>query len=152
MAREERGGMGSIVDDPFKAISVLYRKSHVWLNGACAEFGLTAAQAVVILIVCDFGTLTQDGVTKRLGLDKSVVAKTILKLEALGFLERSTSSRDRRTYDIRPTDRARRVYPAVKKQVDRCLDRMTECMDDVESAEFRRLLLLAANSMVAQGD
>lgn len=144
--------MPSVMDDPFKSISVLYRKSHVWLNASCAELGLTAAQAVVILIACDFETLTQDEITKRLGLDKSVVAKTLVKLEASGFMERSTNVRDKRTYDIRPTERAWAVYPKVKEQVDACFARMTHGMDEGDRVELRRLLTLAAEMTIAQGD
>lgn len=144
--------MTSTMDDPFKSISVLYRKSHIWLNVACADLGLTAAQAVVILVVCDFGMLTQDEVTKRLGLDKSVVAKTLAKLEETGFMERSTNARDKRTYDIRPTERALRVYPRVKEYVDECFRRMTSAMSDAERAEFSRLLMLAADTTIEQGD
>ena len=68
--------MAGIVEEPFKAISILYRKSHIWLSEGCEQYDLTAAQAVVILIVCDHGELTQDEVTKRLSLDKSVIAQT----------------------------------------------------------------------------
>lgn len=144
--------MTSTMDDPFKSISVLYRKSHIWLNVACADLGLTAAQAVVILIVCDFGTLTQDEVTKRLGLDKSVVAKTLAKLEESGFLERSTNARDKRTYDIRPTECALGVYPLVREHVGECFARMTSAMGEEDRAEFRRLLTLAAETTIEQGD
>lgn len=144
--------MPCVMDDPFKSISVLYRKTHVWLNASCAELGLTAAQAVVILIVCDFGTLTQDEITKRLGLDKSVVAKTLAKLEGSGFMERSTNARDKRTYDIHPTERAWAVYPQVKEQVGACFDRMTQGMGEDDRAELRRLLMLAAELTIAQGD
>ena len=63
--------MAYIMDSPFKSISILYRKSHIWLNNGCARYHLTAAQAVVILIVCDFNVLTQDEITKRLSLDKA---------------------------------------------------------------------------------
>lgn len=144
--------MSGITDSPFKAISILYRKSHIWLSGSCAEFGLTAAQAVVILIVCDFGSLTQDDITKRLSLDKSVIAKTVTKLEQTGFLIRTTNARDKRTYDIRPTDRAREVYPFVREQIDGCFRLMTDRMTDAERAEFARLLLLAADTTLAQDD
>lgn len=144
--------MENNMDSPFKSISILYRKSHIWLNNSCAELALTAAQAVVILIVCDFGTLTQDEITKRLGLDKSVVAKTVTKLEELGFLQRATNPRDKRTYDIQPTEKAWQVYPGVKEQVEGCFDRMTRQMTPKEKAEFRRLLLLAAGTTLQQED
>ena len=89
--------MDRIMDSPFKSISILYRKSHMWLNNTCAALDLSAAQAVVILIVCDFRVLTQDEITKRLSLDKSVIAKTVTKLEERGFLVRTTNTKDKRT-------------------------------------------------------
>lgn len=142
--------MSAIMDDPFKSISILYRKSHIWLNNSCTRYDLTAAQAMVILIVCDFETLTQDEVTKRLGLDKSVIAKTVTKLEETGFILRTTNVRDKRTYDIQPTEKAWKVYPFVKEEIDVCFRRMTQQMTDAQRAEFRRLLLLAAQTTLAQ--
>lgn len=144
--------MPNITDSPFKSISILYRKSHIWLNDGCAQYALTAAQATVILIVCDFEVLTQDAITKRLGLDKSVIAKTVTKLEEIGFLVRTTNAKDKRTYDIRPTEKAWQVYPFVKEQVDVCFQRMTQQMTDTERAEFKRLLLLAAEASIALDD
>ena len=144
--------MPNIMDSPFKSISILYRKSHIWLNDGCAQYALTSAQATVILIVCDFEVLTQDAITKRLGLDKSVIAKTVTKLEELGFTVRTTNAKDKRTYDIRPTEKAWEVYPFVKEQMDVCFQRMTQQMTDTERAEFKRLLLLAAEASIDLDD
>lgn len=144
--------MAGIVEEPFKAISILYRKSHIWLSEGCEQYDLTAAQAVVILIVCDHGELTQDEVTKRLSLDKSVIAKTVTKLTELGFIERSTNPKDKRTFDIRPTEKARAAYPHVQEQIENCFGRMTGRMSDSERDEFRRLLLLAAETTLAQDE
>lgn len=144
--------MLSITDSPFKTISILYRKSHIWLNNGCAQYSLSAAQAVVILIVCDYEVLTQDEITKRLALDKSVIAKTVTKLEERGFLVRTTNAKDKRTYDIQPTEQARQVYPAVKEQIDDCFQRMTQKMTAAEKQEFRRLLLLAAETTLSLED
>lgn len=138
--------MTYITDSPFKSISILYRKSHIWLNNGCVQYSLTAAQAVVILIVCDFKVLTQDEITKRLGLDKSVIAKTVTKLEERGFLVRETNAKDKRTYNITPTGKAWEVYPFVKEQIDEGFMKMTSQMTDAEREEFKRLLLLAAQA------
>ena len=107
---------------------------------------LTAAQALIILIVCDFKTLTQDEITKRLSLDKSVIAKTVTKLEELGFLIRMTNAKDKRTYDIHPTERAWEVYPFIKEEIEACFQHMTQQMTEAEREEFKRLLLLAAQT------
>lgn len=144
--------MPNIADSPFKAISILYRKSHIWLNNSCAQYDLTAAQAVVILIVCDFKTLTQDEITKRLSLDKSVIAKTVNKLEETGFLVRATNPRDKRTYNILPTEKAWQAYPFIKDQIDDGLTQMTQRMTPQEREEFIRLLMLAAETTLSQED
>ncbi|WP_125115512.1 MarR family winged helix-turn-helix transcriptional regulator [Agathobaculum sp. Marseille-P7918] len=144
--------MSDLMDSAFKSISILYRKSHMWLNNSCAPHHLTAAQAVVILIVCDFDGLTQDEITKRLSLDKSVIAKTVTKLEETGFLVRSTNAKDKRTYDIRPTERSWAVYPFIKEQVSGCFAHMTQQMTQDERKEFQRLLRKAAEAAIAQED
>lgn len=144
--------MPNITDSPFKSISILYRKSHIWLNNGCAQYDLTAAQAAIILIVCDFGVLTQDDITKRLRLDKSVIAKTVTKLEERDFMVRTTNAKDKRTYDIRPTEKAREVYPFVKEQIDLSFQRMTQNMTEKERAEFKRLLMMAAEATIDLDD
>ncbi len=144
--------MPNIMDSPFKFISILYRKSHIWLNDGCKQYNLTAPQAAVILIVCDFEMLTQEGITKRLNLDKSVIAKTLIKLEEMEFLVRTANKKDRRTFNISPTTKAWDVYPFLKEQMNVCFNRMTQQMTDVERTEFKRLLLLAAEASIALDD
>ena len=144
--------MPNIMESPFKAISILYRKSHIWLNNSCASYDLTAAQAAIILIVCDFEILTQDEITKRLGIDKSVIAKTVAKMEKQGFLVRSTNKKDKRTYYISPTEKAWQAYPFVKEQIDISFKRMTQKMTEEEREEFKRLLQLAAEATILQED
>ena len=139
-------------ENPFKSISILYRKSHIWLNNGCAQHDLTAAQAVVILIVCYFKNLTQDEITKRLSLDKSVIAKTVTKLEMAGFVVRTTNAKDKRTYDISPTEKAWTVYPFIKQEIDHCFQRMTQQMTDTEREAFAGLLTKAADAAIALDD
>ncbi len=144
--------MTDFMDSPFKSISILYRKSHIWLNNGCAQYHLTAAQALIILILCDFDGLTQDDITKRLSLDKSVIAKTVTKLEELGFLVRTTNAKDKRTYGIQPTEKAWKVYPFIQEEINRCFQKMTRSMTEKERQEFQRLLLMAAEATLALED
>lgn len=138
--------MPFITESPFKAVSILYRKSHIWLNNSCAKYGLTAAQAVVILIVCDFEMLTQDEITKRLGLDKSVVAKTVTKLAERGYLIRTTNPKDKRTYDITATEKASEIYEFLKEQLEDAFSKMTSDMTQEEKNQFKSLLMKATET------
>ena len=142
----KRKKVSAKMDQILKSISILYRKSHIWLNNSCAQFGLTSPQAMVILLVCDFSTLTQDEITKRLNLDKSVVAKTVNKLIQSDFMVRTTNRKDKRTYDIMPTSKAWEVYPFIKSQVRDCFEQITRQMTEEERAVFERLLAIAAQS------
>ena len=144
--------MPNIIESPFKSISILYRKSHMWLNNCCLQHNLTAAQAVVILIICDFKQLTQDEITKRLALDKSVIAKTVTKLVELGFLIRTTNAKDKRTFDIQPTEKSWEVYPFIKEEIEATFQRMTQHMTEKERSEFKRLLSMAAEASIDQED
>lgn len=144
--------MSDIIENPLKSISILYRKSHIWLNNSCAKYNLTAAQASIILVVCDYQVLTQDEITKKLGLDKSVIAKTITKLIKNEFITRKTNKKDKRTFDICPTDKAWAVYPFIKEQINNCFLHMTQHLSQQERKEFNRLLILVAQTTLTLED
>ena len=144
--------MSFINDNPFKSISILYRKSHIWLNKECENYGLTAPQALVIMIVCDYEVLSQEEITRRLSLDKSVIAKTVNKLVQNGFLVRSVNKTDKRFYDISPTKKAAELYTCIKDEIENCFNKMTREMTETEKAEFKRLLSIAAKSSVSQDE
>ena len=65
---------------------------------------------------------------------------------------RATNARDKRTYDISPTEKAWEVYPLIKEQIEGCFQHMTTRMTQEEREEFKRLLLLAAEASIAQED
>lgn len=64
---------------------------------------------------------------------------------------RSTNPKDKRTFDIRRRKRPG-VHTACAKEIDACFERMTRQMTADERAEFKRLLLLAADEAITSGD
>ena len=82
----------------------------------------------------------------------TVITKTVTKLEELGFLIRSKNKKDKRTYDIVPTDKALEVYPYLKEQTEMCFNLMTDKMTKHEKEEFKRLLIIAAESAITLDD
>ena len=65
---------------------------------------------------------------------------------------RTTNPKDKRTYDIQPTEKAWEVYPSVQGQIDACFQRMTQQMSAQQQTQFKELLLLAAEMTLAQAD
>ena len=75
-----------------------------------------------------------------------------MRLVSEAFLIRTPNAKDKRTYDIVPTEKAWAAYPFVKQQIDDCFHHMTRQMTEQEQEEFRRLLMLAAETTIAQDD
>lgn len=78
----------------------------------------------------------------------AAMAKTVTKLIETGFVVRKTNKKDKRTYDVSPTDKSWGVYSFIKEQIDECFSKMTYKMTDDEREEFRRLLVIAAETTI----
>ena len=102
--------------------------------------------------MCDFKALTQDDITKRLSLDKSVIAKTVTKLEELGFNRPHHQRQGQADLRHLPHGKGLGGVPRHQGPDRRLLCRMTQAMTAEERAEFKRLLLLAAEAAIALED
>ena len=65
---------------------------------------------------------------------------------------RCTNPKDKRTYDIHPTEKAVAVYPALQSQIEAGFGRMTARMTKEGRRQFQRLLALAADACLEPED
>lgn len=107
-----------------KWLSVSYRYTAMYLDRALAPLGLGSSQYKYVLRVCENPGITQDQFFSLFYVNPSNITRALVALETEGFLLRQQSSRDRRTYQLFPTDRAREVYPQVKKICNDWQDRL----------------------------
>ena len=63
---------------------------------------------------------------------------------------REQNPKDKRTYNILPTEKPWQVYPFIQQQIEDGLAQMTQRMSEAEKQEFIRLLMLAAETTLAQ--
>jgi len=107
--------LGLVVNFYFFALKRSFHAALRLSRRVAAAFGLTPARADMLYAifrvpVADYvgaagrGSLTQRELRRELGVSAPTVSRMVRSLEALGFVERSPSSHDRRTLDIRLTD------------------------------------------------
>jgi DNA-binding MarR family transcriptional regulator len=76
---------------------------------------LTIAQHRVLLLLEEAGSLTVNDVATRLGVDQSNASRHCSRLAALGLVDRTPASHDRRAVDVRLTTRGREQVLAVRE-------------------------------------
>ena len=127
-------------DKDIVALSTINNKITLWKNEQAAPYGLTAAQVPINILVCKKPGISQNEVVDEVGLEKSVVAKTIGKLMDGGYLTRTKNTRDKRAYDLYPKEKAVQIYPVLVSQGKNCMELLTAGFDEHEKAVLGELL------------
>ncbi len=89
--------------------AALYRQEEL------ASLGLKSCHASYLEGICKFPGITQDQLARRIFINKSNVARQLVVLEELGFVERRPSPDDKRAIQVFPTQRAKEVLPQINR-------------------------------------
>ena len=127
-------------DEILKLISIIQRKTQMYLNKQTSELGLTSGQAPFIMITCENEGIPQNRFVELLDMNKSTVAK----LEENGYLTREANACDSRSFDVYPTEKAYEVLPELQRIGTGWVDEITAGMTEIERAIFFDLLRRSA--------
>jgi DNA-binding MarR family transcriptional regulator len=100
LLREKLRQVEREVNDPFRS------------DGGCC--GISLAQCHTLLEVGNAGQVSLVNLASILGLDTSTLSRTIQGLVMLGFVNRTTSDKDRRYVSISLTEQGRGVYEKIE--------------------------------------
>ena len=103
-------------------------------------FGLNTRQARLLMEVCASPGGSQDTLSRRLCIEKSVVARTMASLEEAGYVERLTCQKDKRVTRLHPTQKALELQPRLQALWAECEQFLIEDMTEDEVAALERLL------------
>lgn len=126
--------------DIIKMISVVYRKTQMYLNLQTQDVGITSGQIPFIMITCERGEMQQHQFCDILDIDKSTVAKMLGKLEHQGYVTRTPNPTDNRSIDVRPTEKAHAIYPMLRQIGEDWATTLTQDMTKIEQAIFFEML------------
>lgn len=98
------------------------------------------SQKRILIILSEEGAMTQQALTKRLGIQPGSASEVLLKLENAGLIIRVPSEDDRRTTDISLTENGRAAALEAATQRSRRHEEMFSCLPEEEKAQLLSLL------------
>lgn len=98
------------------------------------------SQKRILIILNEAGTMTQQELTKRLGIQPGSASEVISKLENAELITRTPSETDRRTADIALTGNGRRMALEAARQRKKRHEEMFSCLSEGEKTELLALL------------
>ena len=104
------------------------------------SLGINVRQASMLLEVCNTPGLSQDTLSRRVFLNKSVVARQLAALEENGFVERPTCQKDKRVTRLYPTEKALQLQPKLQAIWADCEYYLTQGFTEEETAVLESLL------------
>lgn len=140
------------MDDCLKWITVTARHTAMHMDRVLAPYGLNASQYMYIVEACEHPGLTQDRFFQIFYIHPSNVTRAIVALEKLGFLERHSNSKDRRTFCVYPTRKALDLYPEITRLRQQWQDRILAGLAPGARAEMQAVLRQAAQCAVAENE
>lgn len=102
--------------------------------------GKGSQKRILIILEEIGGSITQQQLTRRLGIQPGSASEVIAKLESAGCVRRTPSETDRRTTDIILTESGKELAASARMQRARRHQQMFACLSDDEKQQLLSLL------------
>lgn len=139
--------MSQIIRD----ITELTRCGSQYRLDQLSPMGLKACHASYLTEICDCPGISQDGLARRICINKSNVARQAAVLEEEGFITRTPSPADKRVMELYPTQKALDLLPQIQSILtcwEECITRdLSEEEKDQISVLLARMKIRAAAYM-----
>lgn len=123
-----------------KNLSAVAQSIALFRDVQLEEAGITGYQAKYLLAVSNAEGISQDGLAKRLLVNKSNVARQVGALESAGYLKREQSAEDKRSMLVYTTDEGKSVIPLIRAANVKWREVLCEGLAQSEVEELDRLL------------
>lgn len=118
-----------------RLISILHRKSQVYINYALSEFNITSAEYSFLLCLFKEDGKTQEQLSSYLDIDKSATTRAIKSLEEKDYVIKLKDSNDKRFNRIYLTEKAKKNKKKIRQRIFYWSDFLMEDIND-EDAEI----------------
>lgn len=130
--------MSQIVRD----ITEIARCGSQYRADRLAPMGLKACHASYLTEICQCPGISQDGLARRICINKSNVARQAAVLEEEGFITRTPSPADKRVLELHPTQKALDLLPQILG--------ILNCWEDCITGDLTEEEKALANSILAK--
>lgn len=123
-----------------KWLSVADRFAKIYLDNQLAPLGINSSQHMYLLKVCDQPGILQDSFINSFYVHPSNIVRTIATLEKNDFLIRVPYDKDKRTWQLYPTEKALAAAEEIRRACDKTEAVLLEGLSDDRKNEFTNML------------
>lgn len=126
--------------DLIEELTVLLGESHVTFMNMVQKKGLTAKQLDYLSTITRLGNPRLSDLTQELGLSSPSITAIIKRFVELGFVEKTPSEDDGRSFRVRPTEKARELEKMHQHAHMEIAETMMKHLEDTEVDQLITLL------------
>lgn len=130
-----------------RCFSIIYRHGKTINDRMIRKFHLSGAQSRYLNQIYENPGISQEALVQYYQIDKGAIAKSVRRMEELGYVKREPNPEDRRAYCLFPTEEARRVVEFCKEDIKRMEAAFEASLSPEEIEVFQRLLLRITDNM-----
>lgn len=121
------------VNIPFIMLnSKIFRNTQIFLDRILKKYGLSSGSIPYIFILEKNEGITQIKLSREVGHDKAMSARTITKLIELGFVYKEHDEKDSRAYNLYVTEKAKELIPIIRAEIRDLVDLIAEDLTEEE--------------------
>lgn len=128
-------------------MSIIVRHMRVFAERRMSEFDLGFPEMLILMCLSGQKQTNQENIAHQLEVDKGAIAKSILKLETKGLIERQPNPQNRRENLISATPKTKEVLHHLRVVLKEWEDSLYQGIDDdSRKAMHETIALMAKNS------
>lgn len=132
---------------PGRWISAIHRMKTVFLDRELAPLKLNGATYLYILVLDTHGSQMQEVFCRELAINKGCVARSLSRLEELGYISRQPDPNDRRAMCVDLTAGGRKIVPPIRKALTQFTNILTEGLSERQMRQAEKLLMTMRQNM-----
>lgn len=110
----------------------IFRNTQIFMDRILKKYELSSGSIPYIFNLEKNEGITQNKLSKEVGNDKAMSARTIAKLIDLNFVHKKQDEKDSRAYNLYLTAKAKELIPIISKEIKDLVDLVTEDLTDEE--------------------
>lgn len=112
--------------------SKIFRNSQIYLDKILLKYELSSGTYPYLFNLEKSEGISQNGISKAVGNDKAMSARTISKLIQLDYIEKKIDQTDGRAFQLYLTEKAKAVLPQIHQDIQDWVSLITADLTDQE--------------------
>ena len=133
-----------------KWLSIADRFAKVYLDRQLAPLGLNSSQHMFLIKICQQPGILQDSLIDTFYLHPSNIVRTVIVLERNGFITRTPYDKDKRTWQLYPTDKAEAIIRQIKAACEQTEAVLLQGFTEEEAARFEENLIMTGKQITKE--